>query len=66
MFVRHFDEAAVADGDAVGVTREIGQHLFWSGERALGVHHPFTVSEWRQMGEESGPIDKPREIVEEA
>ena len=36
MFVRHFDEAAVTEGDAVSVAREIGQHLFRPGDWALG------------------------------
>lgn len=35
------EDAAVADGDAVGVARKIGEHLTGTGERALGINIPF-------------------------
>jgi len=35
------EDAAVADGDAVGVARQVGEHLFGSAERALGIDVPF-------------------------
>ena len=34
------DQAAVGDGDAVGVAREIGEHRLGPGERALGSRRP--------------------------
>ena len=30
------DQTAVGDGDAVGITAEIGEHRLWSGEGAFG------------------------------
>ena len=38
------DEAAVADGDAVGVTSEIREHGLGPGERSLGIDHPVYVA----------------------
>ncbi len=35
------DQAAVGDGDAVGIARQIGQHRLGSAERALCVDDPF-------------------------
>ena len=35
------EEAAVADGDAVGVAGKVGEHLPGSAERALGIDVPF-------------------------
>ncbi len=39
------DEPAVADRDAVRVAREVGENLFRSGERALGVDMPVGLVE---------------------
>ena len=38
------DQAAVGDGDAVGVAAEIGEHRFRPGEGPLGVDHPFKLA----------------------
>jgi hypothetical protein len=38
--VCHGDEAAVGDGDAMGVAAEIGQHLLGAAEGRFGVDHP--------------------------
>ena len=35
------EDAAVADGDAVGVAGKVGEHLLGSAERALGIDVPF-------------------------
>src|SRR5271154_4590097 len=35
------DQAAVGDGDAVGIARQIGQHGLWTAERTLGIDDPF-------------------------
>ena len=40
------DEPRIGDGDAVGVAREIGEHLFGASEGALGVDVPLA----RQQG----------------
>src|SRR6516165_2977268 len=39
------DQAAVGDGDAVRVAREVGQNLLWSGEWRFGVDVPVGVIE---------------------
>ena len=39
------DEAAVRDGDPVGVARQIGEHRLGSGERRLGVDHPALLAD---------------------
>jgi len=42
------DQTAIGDGDAVGIAREIAQHLLRPGERVLGVDHPFASAQRRQ------------------
>lgn len=44
----HGDEAGVGDGDAVSITREIGEDLGRSGKRSLGIDDPFTVGSGAQ------------------
>ncbi len=40
------NQAAIGDGDPVGVAAQIGKHLPGAGERTLGVdHHPFDVAQ---------------------
>src|SRR5215470_7761159 len=43
------NEAAVRDGDAMGVAGEIGEHCFWPGEGRLGVDKPFLALERCEM-----------------
>ena len=38
------DEPAVADGDAMGVSSEVGEHGRRSGERTFGIHDPVYVA----------------------
>ena len=38
------NEPAVADGDPMGVARQIGEHGLGSGERALGIDHPVGLA----------------------
>jgi hypothetical protein len=42
-------QAAVGDGDAMGVTGEIGQDLLGAGEGLLGIDDPFTFAQWREV-----------------
>jgi hypothetical protein len=42
------DEAAVGDGDTVGVAAEISQHLLGTGEGKLGIDHPVGASSARR------------------
>jgi hypothetical protein len=44
------DEAAVGDGDAMGITRHVAQHLLGVPERLLGVDGPIGVAQGRQIG----------------
>src|SRR6266849_6136792 len=46
------DQAAVGDGDTVGVAREIAQYFRGSPEWAFAVDHPLTVAQRRQIGRE--------------
>jgi hypothetical protein len=48
----HGDEAAVGDGDAVGVAGEIGQHGLRATEGALGIDDPVGPAQRRQHGGE--------------
>lgn len=65
MLIGEFDEPAVADSDAVGIAREIGRHLLWPSERALGKDHPFALATRRETGYERRAIRVRGEIVEE-
>src|SRR6516164_2679873 len=44
------DQPAVGDCDAMGVAREVGENLLWSGERRLGVDMPTNVIERFEEG----------------
>ncbi|ESY64380.1 hypothetical protein X743_31420 [Mesorhizobium sp. LNHC252B00] len=59
-------EAAVGDGDAMGVAAQIGEDLFGTAERGLGVDDPFDAFQSSQLGAESGRVGQAGEIAEEA
>src|SRR4029077_18540826 len=42
-------QAAVGDGDAVGIARQIGQHGLRAAEGAFAVDYPFDPARWRQI-----------------
>ena len=65
MLISEFDEPAIADGNTVGIAREIGQHLLWPSERALGKYHPFSLAKRRETGHERRAIRVRGKIVEE-
>ena len=52
------DEAAVRDGDPVGVAGEIGEHRLGAGERRLGVDDPALLPNRFQLAQQSPPIDE--------
>src|ERR1700686_4552164 len=52
------DQAAVRDGDAVGVARQIGEHGLRARERALGVDEPALFAERGEERRERLRIDK--------
>src|SRR5262245_20003188 len=59
------DQPTVRDGDAVGVSRQIGEHRFWPGERWLGVDDPTLLAERRQVTEEGTPLAQADVAAEE-
>ena len=38
------DEAAVADGDPMGITRQVSKYGFGSGKRTFGIDHPVNLT----------------------
>ena len=59
-------DAAVGDGDAMGVAAEIGENLRGAAERLLGVDDPIDAPRGGQMGGERRGIGETRKIAEEA
>ncbi len=59
------DQAAVGDGDAMGVGRQIGQHGFRPAERALAVDHPFASAQRCQMRRKGLRVGERGVIAEE-
>jgi len=49
-------QAAVGDGDAVGVAAEIAEHLLRPGERRLGVDDPLDPGQGIELGGEAGRL----------
>ena len=41
-------EAVIADGDAMGVASQIGQHVVWATKGRLGVDDPLLAKKWPQ------------------
>ncbi len=58
------DQAPVRDGNAVGVTRQIGEHSFGTSERRLGIDDPSLLPNGRQMAQERTPVGKMRQMAE--
>ena len=50
------DQAAVGDGDAMGVAAEIAEHLLGAGERRLGEDHPVDAGQRVELSGEGGGI----------
>ena len=59
------DQAAVGDGDAVGVAREIGQHCLGSAEGTLRIDDPFGFVQRRQICREDQCIGERSVVAEE-
>ena len=59
------DQAAVGDGDAVGVAREIAQHFLGTAEWPFAVDHPFAVAQRRQICGEGLCIGQRSMLAEE-
>src|SRR5215831_18269249 len=61
----HGEETAVRDCHAVGIAREVGQHCRGTSKRALGIHHPFVLSQRREPASEVVGIGERRVLAEE-
>jgi hypothetical protein len=59
-------DAAVGDGDAMGVAAEIGENLRGSAEGLLGVDDPIEATHGSQMCGERGGISQIGETAEES
>jgi hypothetical protein len=59
------DQAAIGDGDAVGVAAEIGEHGLGAAEGGLGVDHPLGLAERGEVCREGSGIGQPRQIAED-
>src|ERR1700687_2022830 len=59
------DQAAVGDGDAVGVARKVAQHFLRSPEWALGIDDPVFVAQRRQIGREGSCVCERSVLAEE-
>ena len=56
------EKAAVGDGDPMGVTAQIGEHLAWPRKRALGVNYPFGAAQRCDEGSEGLGLGEPFQI----
>ena len=65
MTPRRGDQAAVGDGDAVGIARQIGEHRLGPAERTLGIDDPFGSAQRRQRGGEGLGVGETGELAEE-
>jgi hypothetical protein len=59
------DQAAVRDGDAVGVARQIGEHRPGPGEWFLGVDDPLGLAQRLEEGVEGGAVGEGCVLAEE-
>ncbi len=59
------DQPTVRDGDAMGVSRQIGEHRFRPGERWLGVDDPTLLAERCQVTEEGTSLAQADAATEE-
>src|SRR6478736_8367776 len=59
------NEATVRDGDAMGVTGEIGEYCFWPGEGRLDVDKPVLLHERCEVGGEGFAATQTLDVTEE-
>jgi len=52
----------VGDSDAVSVSAEIAQHMFWPAERRFGVDDPVVTEQYPQPGGEGARFRKRQEM----
>ncbi len=58
-------QPAVRDGDAVSVSRQIGEHRLRPGQGRLAVHHPPLLTERQQVTEKARRSLKADVVTEE-
>ena len=56
MAVGKSNQPAVGDGDAMSVSAEIAQHMFWPAERRFGVDNPVVTEQYPQPRGEGAPF----------
>jgi hypothetical protein len=66
MVVIGIDDAAVGDGDTMGVAAEIGEHLVRPAEWRLRIDDPFDTASTREMARERIVVVEMAEVVGEA
>src|SRR5258708_815604 len=59
------DQAAVGDGDPMGIAGEIAQYFLGPPEWAFAVDHPFAVAQRCQIGREGSRISERGMVAEE-
>src|SRR5207245_91278 len=50
------EKAVIGDGDAMGVSRDVGQDLFAAGEGRFGVDPPFCLSSGSEVAQEDAAV----------
>jgi len=50
------NQPAVGDGDAMGVSAEIAQHMFWAAEGPFGVDNPLVTKQYPQPRSEGARL----------
>src|SRR5260370_25480680 len=58
-------QPAVGDGDAMSVSAEIAQHVFWTTEGPLGVDDPVVLEQYPQPRSEGARLRKTQEVAVE-
>jgi len=59
------NESAVGGADAMGVSAEVAQGMFRSGERSLGVDHPVVTEQDSEPGDEAARLGERCEMTVE-
>jgi hypothetical protein len=65
MVVIDTDDAAVGDGNPMGVSAEIGEYLVRTAERRLCIDDPFDAARTCEMAGERGSVVEMGEVFEE-
>jgi hypothetical protein len=66
MVIIKFDDAAVGDSDAMGVSAQIGEHLLRTAKGRLCIDDPFDAAYTCEKAGEQGSVVEMGEVIEEA